>query len=93
MFPPFGPPEDMDRLPTDPAQTVEQAELDAEIAALLADPVIKWRAKILADNGMNPRQARALALDRRVDARWVVTELLQRGCDPDIAFDIASEAA
>lgn len=88
---PFGPPSsEPERLPTDPEQTVEQAEFDHEVSTLLADPVVRWRAKILADNGMNPRQARALALDRRIDARWVVDRLLIRGCDPDIAFDIAS---
>lgn len=88
---PFGPhlPED-ERLPTSPEQTVEQAELDHEVSTLLADPVIRWRAKILADHGMNPRQARALAIDRRVDTRWVVDALLTKGCAPDIAFDIAS---
>lgn len=89
---PFGPhlPEDDQRLPTSPEQTVEQAELDHEVSTILADPVVRWRAKILADNGMNPRQARALALDRRVDVHWVVDRLLSRGCDPAVAFDIAS---
>ena len=84
--------DDGERQPTDPEQTVEAAEFDYHVSTLLRDPVIRWRAKILADNGMNPRQARVLALDRRVDARWVVDHLLARGCDPDIAFDIASYA-
>jgi len=82
--------DDGERWPTDPDQTVEAAEIDEQVSTLLRDPVIRWRAKILADNGMNPRQARTLALDRRVDARWVVDALLLKGCDPDVAFDIAS---
>jgi hypothetical protein len=82
--------DDGERQPTDAEQTVEADELEQQVSSLLHDPVLRWRAKILADNGMNPRQARALAVDRRIDARWVVDHLLAKGCDPDIAFDIAS---
>lgn len=87
MFPnPFAP-EPEDRLPTEPEQVEETA---GELDSFYHDPVLRWRAKRLADHGLNPRQARALALDRRVDVHWVVDALLSKGCDPDIAFDIAS---
>lgn len=91
MFPtgPVPEPDDF-KQPTDPEQTVEAAEADEQISSLLRDPVTRWRAKTLADHGMNPRQSRTLALDRRVDTRWVIDALLAKGCDPDIAFDIAS---
>ena len=91
MFPhgPFGgPPEQPDRMPTEPEQ-VEGAE-EHPIDDFLYDPVLRWRAKDLARHGMNPRQARALALDRRVDVHDVVERLLKKGCDPALAFDIAS---
>lgn len=76
--------------PTDPDQ-VEPTIGDLTDAEIIAsDPVLSWRAKRLADNGMNIRQARTLALDRRVDVTDVVDRMLKQGCDPDIAFDIAS---
>lgn len=81
-------PDREDRQPTDPEQ-VEPEDND-DIDPFLHDPVLRWRAGKLRRNGMNPRQARSLALDRSVDVHWVVTDLLLRGCDPDIAFDIAS---
>ena len=46
---PHGVPPDDERLPTDPEQTVEAAEEEDQISTLLRDPVIRWRAKILAD--------------------------------------------
>ena len=64
-------------------------ELD-DIELIASDPVLTWRAKRLADNGMTPPQARTLALDRSVDVHWVVEKLLKRGCDPAVAFDISS---
>lgn len=85
---PFGPPDPPDRLPTDPEQ-VEVPDND-DIDPFLHDQTLRWRAKRLRDNGMNPRQARALALDRRVDVHDVVERLLKPGCDPAVAFDIAS---
>ncbi len=86
---PFAPPDPPDRLPPEPEQ-VEPEQVDEEIDLILGDKVLQWRAEQLANNGMNPRQARALALDRRVDIHFVVSRLLARGCDPDLAFDIAS---
>lgn len=62
--------------------------LDIDIIA--QDPVLRWRASRFAQEGLNPRQARALALDRTVDKEFVIERLLRRGCPPDIAFDIAS---
>ena len=93
MFPPGGPyphPEPPDRAP-DPESDQARPLVDAEdIDRILHDPVLRWRAEKLAEAGMNPRQARALALDRSVDVHWVVGNLLRRGCPADIAFDIAS---
>lgn len=85
---PFGPPDPPDRLPTDPEQVEEQPVGDLD--AFYHDPVLKYRAASLAKAGMNPRQARHLALDRRVDLHFVTHVLIGRGCDPDTAFDIAS---
>jgi hypothetical protein len=85
----LGPPPEPDRQPTDPDQ-VDDEPVEDEITTLLRDPVVRWRAKILIDHGMTIRQARALALDRRVDTRWVIDSLLVKGCDPNVAFDIAS---
>ncbi len=88
---PFGPPDPPDRLPTEPEQVEPEPEPeDDEISLVMHDPVLRWRAACLATAGMNPRQSRALALDRRVDIYFVIERLLKRGCDPDIAFDIAS---
>lgn len=88
---PFGPQGVPERRPTEPEQTPAAAEAEEDdIDILLRDPVICWRAHILVESGMNPRQSRALALDRRVDTRWVVDNLLLKGCDPAVAFDIAS---
>lgn len=91
MYPgnPFGPADQPDRQPTDPEQVEEVPDND-DIDPFLHDPVLRWRAKRLRENGMNPRQARALALDRRVDVSDVVNRMLQKGCDPLVAFDIAS---
>lgn len=84
---PFGPADPPERKPTEPEQV--EAE-EHPIDEFLHDPVLRWRAKDLARHGMNPRQARALALDRRVDVHDVVDRLLKKGCPPDVAFDIAS---
>lgn len=81
---------DNSRLPTEPEQTPEALEAAEEIEAILNDPVARWRAETLAQNGMIPHQARVLALDRRVDTRWVIDHLLLKGCDPATAFDIVS---
>ena len=81
--------DDGERLPTEPEQTVEAAELEEQTSVLLADPVVRHRAKKMAKAGLNPRQARALALDRAVDSTSVVN-VLEAGCDPDTAFDIFS---
>lgn len=91
MFPhrnPFAedPPE---RQPTDPEQVEPQTVGDA-IDDVLRDPVARHRAASLAAAGLNARQARALALDKRVDKDFVIERLLKRGCPPDIAFDIAA---
>jgi len=80
--------DDGERLPTDPDQ-IEPVDSD-DIDPFLQDNVLRWRARRLRDNGMIPAQARALALDRRVDVHWVVESLLKRGCAPDTAFLIAS---
>lgn len=86
---PFAPRPPEDRRATDPDQVETIGDLtDAQI--VLSDPVLAWRAKRLRDNGMNPRQARVLALDRRVDVHDVVERMLKKGCDPLVAFDIAS---
>lgn len=65
---------------------------DDEISSFINDPVLRHRAAALVREGMNPRQARVLALDRDVDKSWVIDRLLRRGCPPDVAFDIASAA-
>ena len=72
--------------PDEPAQPSDSDDIDP----FMHDPVLRWRAKRLRDNGMIPPQARSLALDRSVDVHWVVDALLRRGCDPDTAFLIAS---
>ncbi len=89
---PFGPPDPPDRLPPEPEQVEPEPEEDEydEYDLFRHDKVLSWRAEELARAGMNPRQARALALDRRVDIHFVVHRLLKRGCDPAVAFDIAS---
>ena len=81
--------DDGERLPTDPDQ-VDDTVYGEDIDPFLHDNVLRWRARRLRDNGMNPRQARTLALDRRVDVHDVVENMLKKGCDPLVAFDIAS---
>jgi hypothetical protein len=82
MFPHYQAPDDV---PDEPSAV----ELD-DIELIAGDPVLQWRAKRLAENGMIAPQARALALDRTVDVTWVIDRLIKRGCEPDTAFDIAS---
>lgn len=85
MFPPGGPyphPE--------PPERVDDPVDSDDIDPFLYDPVLRWRAKELRRNGMIPPQARSLALDRTVDVHWVITRLLNRGCDPHTAFLIAA---
>ena len=84
--------DDGERRDTEPEQTVEAADADHEIRILLSDPVYLWRAKVCADAGFTPAQSRTMALDRRIDVRWVVDHLINRGCDTHTAFDIASYA-
>lgn len=87
---PFGPPQpDPDRMPTEPEQ-VEEPEVEDDIDVMLGDPLIRWRAEQFAAMDFTPHQARALALRRTVDVHWVRNALIGRGCDRDIAFDIAS---
>ena len=73
----------------EPEDDLTPVQMD-DIELIASDPVLTWRAKRLADNGMTPPQARTLALDRSVDVHWVVEKLLKRGCDPAVAFDISS---
>ena len=80
-------PGQVDPEPESDEPTLEEMD---DIELLASDPVLTWRAKRLADNGMTPPQARTLALDRSVDVTWVVDRLLKRGCDPAVAFDISS---
>lgn len=61
-----------------------------DIDPFLYDDVLRWRAKELRRHGMQPKQARTLALDREVDIHWVIERLLKRGCPPDTAFLIAA---
>jgi hypothetical protein len=75
------------RKETEPEQV--EAEPD-DIDILITDKVARHRAERLAAAGLNTFQARALALDRRVDIHFVIDRLIGRGCPPDIAFDIAS---
>ncbi len=82
--------DDGERLPTEPEQTVEAAEAEADYKRIMSDPVYLWRAKVCADAGFTPAQSRSMALDRRIDVRWVVAHLINRGCDVNVAFDIAS---
>jgi hypothetical protein len=82
MFPHYQAPDDV---PDEPSTV----ELD-DIELIAGDPVLQWRAKRLADNGMIPPQARTLALDRTVDVTYVVEKLLKRGCPPDTAFLIVA---
>lgn len=89
MYPFGAPPPEPERQPTEPEQAAEPEDND-DIDPFLYDKTLRWRASQLRRNGMNPRQARALALDRRIDVHYVVDRLLKRGCHPDIAFDIAS---
>ncbi len=74
--------------PVADGQTPEEAE--DEIHRIMGDPELRWRAEQLAKHGMTPHQSRALALDRTVDVHWVISRLINRGCDPAVAFDIAS---
>lgn len=60
-----------------------------DIDPFLHDDVLRWRAKELRRNGMHPKQARTLALDRTVDIRQVIG-WMEKGCKPDTAFLIAS---
>ena len=41
--------DDGERLPTEPDQTVEAAQADAEYQLLISDPVYLWRAKVCAE--------------------------------------------
>lgn len=82
----FAPRPDPERRPTD----ADQIEPVDEIEAVLADPIVRWRAEQFASMNFTPHQARALALNRRVDIHWVRVNLIEKGCDPMVAFDIAS---
>jgi len=87
---PFGPAVPPERRDTEPEQAEEPLDAEDEISSFIGDPVLRHRAERMANAGLNPRQARTLALDRRVDLHFVTDTLIGRGCDPDIAFDIAS---
>lgn len=82
---------DKHRRETEPEQTPEADPGPGdEIDEIMVDPVLRWRAERLVAAGLNPRQARAIALRRHVDLHFVTDTLLARGCPPDLAFDIAS---
>lgn len=93
MFPPGGPyphpepPERREPEPEEQPQTVGEA---SDIDRISRDPVLAWRAKVAVDAGFTPQQARVIALDRSIDVRWTVTQLIDRGCPVDTAFDIVS---
>lgn len=61
-----------------------------ELDLIMRDPVLTWRCSQLVKAGLTIPQARKLALDNRVDLHYVVYRLIGRGCDPSVAFDIAS---
>lgn len=86
---PFGPLSQPERQPTEPEQ-VEPLDVEDEVSIFMKDKTLRYRAERLARAGLNPRQARALAIDRTVDKDFVIDRLLARGCPPDLAFDIAS---
>lgn len=87
MFP-FGP------VPNQPIDVPEAEEPTvgelSDIEEIMGDKTLRWRAVNFADMGFNAHQARALALRRQVDLHYVRDVLIGRGCDPDVAFDIAS---
>jgi hypothetical protein len=85
------PTEPWDHWDTDPAQTPEamEAELQRETDAILGDKELRWRAEEFARAGLNPRQARALALDRSVELERV-RKMMAAGCPADTAFHIVS---
>ncbi len=85
MFPYAPQPE---REPTDPEQVEPDEAPDIDV--FVADSVLRHRAARFAEMGFNPRQARALALDRRIETHRVEKRLIARGCPVDLAFDIAS---
>ena len=92
---PFGPfgevPDPPERRPTEPEQVMPEGDLRGDpIDLVLHDPVLRFRAQQFAGMSFTPRQSRALALDKSVDVHWVRDVLINRGCEPHIAFDIAS---
>lgn len=72
--------------PYDPETTIGEA---TEVDQLLSDKTLRWRCEQLLKAGMTLPQARALTFRRDVDVRGVIG-WIEAGCDPSVAFDIAS---
>lgn len=74
----------------DPGDAADVEEPKTELDQIIADPVLQWRCRQFVGAGMTLHQARKLACDNRVDVHYVLYRLIGRGCDPTLAFDIAS---
>ena len=60
-----------------------------DAAIIIADPVLKHRFERFTGLGFTIPQARRMALDRNIDT-WQAKNLIRKGCDPMLAFDILS---
>jgi hypothetical protein len=67
----------------EPAESAEPADTP------IHDPVLRHRFLRFLSFGMTVRQAETLAIDKSVDTHDV-EQMIDRGCPPDIAFDIAA---
>ena len=88
-MPPLGGPHPEPDFPADPGPETEQAMEPDDIDPFIHDRDLQYRARKMRRAGLNPRQARALALDREVDSTQVV-RALEQGCAPDLCFHIFS---
>lgn len=77
--------------PSQPQPEPEPTPFDdlSDTEKVMYDKVLRWRCMTLLDLGMNPDQARALALDRFVDLHDV-RRLVKLGCPISTVFDIVA---
>lgn len=72
----------------EPVEELPEVDL-TDVELLLQDPVLMHRAKKLIRAGFSTQQARNLALDRSIDVHWVISDLVERGCPLDTAYEVA----
>lgn len=85
---PFAPRPDREPDPTPDEDDPAIGDLD-DAARIAGDKVLKMRFERFVALGFTIPQARRMALDRGVDT-WKAKDLIRKGCDPMIAFDILS---